>query len=186
MKLRSLFSTATVLAFLAGFAVAFALMKLEMNARFDFLSKTAVARSLINQAVPELRRELFTRWMDVAKSNPTFSTIPKELLYPEAFVGNQGSSEAQAGDYFGSDHSWRVCLSQPHLSAETDFSQIPFKLQYDKRIDVEIICSRPCSLFSRQTSVKIVDKGAPDDASFLQRLDVGFSGAGIPCNIVRD
>jgi hypothetical protein len=94
-SLRSMFVLTTI------FVVLCALVKCEVDARRTFSETSDTVRSVLAKVVPEVERELYDRWLRDARANPTFSSLEKELLRPDVFVGRYGSSETNfSGLYF--------------------------------------------------------------------------------------
>jgi len=179
-SLRTLFVVTTLCAVIA------AGVKCERDASREFVAKEVAVASALKVLLPAFDRELFQKWQkDERLNNPTYVMWEHEMsiaawIYPGvAMISEAGSGEFWSPRYFGSSHEWRIVRSTDSIS--TDYSKWNAKSREEQvnRVKVTITCTRPCSLISRATFLRIVDNGAPDNKLLIEPLTAALDRAGV-------
>jgi hypothetical protein len=177
---RPQFGLKTALVVTAILSVGCALVKYEHDADANF----AIAMTTINGALkriePEADEALYQHWLQEVQSNPTYAA---NQWSSRMVVDNAGSEEGAISEYFGSSKDWHVIKNLP--SPKIDFSRMPINSS-KKHIDVEVICSRPWSVVSRQTSIQIIERPAPDNSLITDPLTAELQKAGVQFEVVKE
>jgi len=166
-------------------AVIAAIVKCETDARRNFAAKVAIVDAALGKTVPEVENQLYDGWVRKTRLvNPTVaaweremkSRVSKEERVAESVYRN-GKVNRET-DKFGYSCEWTIIRSMDSIL--TDYSTQPFVNPKDViHIDVKVICSRPCSLISRTTSVTIEAHPAPDNKMLIDRLQAELDQAGV-------
>jgi len=181
MSRRWQFTLKTALVVTTLCAVACALWRCEVDARKRFEETTAAVDRTLSKLLPGLDKELTDRWLRKAQSDAAASS----LRTPNGpIVGSQADRSHIALGYFGSSRLWTVARWTP--SADSNLSSLRVDGLREARVVVEITCSRPWSLVSRVTTVRIADRGAPDNALLLDPLKAELDRNGMPYTVLAD
>lgn len=172
------FTLRTALIVTALCAVACALWKCEDVAQKGFEERVAIVGSILQKLQPQLDKGVDERWLQRARSNATFSAWEKQR---PPIVTNRSTGEGTALGYFGTSHSW----SYERATLRTDFDATNLYLHgpQETRVNIEITCSRCWSLISRVTTVRIDDRGPPDNALLLDPLKAELDRNKIPYSV---
>jgi len=178
LRSRPQFGLKTALAVMAILSIGCALVKYEHDANANFTVAGAAVRGALTKVAPETAETLFRRWQQEVQSNPTYAA---NHWGSHMVVDNLGG-ETTIADYFGSSHDWHYVLTIP--SGTADFSRLPIR-PTENRIDVDVICSRPWSVLSRQTSIQIIEHPAPDNSLFTDPLKAELEQAGMQFEVIK-
>ncbi len=175
---RPQFSLKAALIAVAVLSVVCGMVKFEHDAQATFSVTVTVVKEALQRVEAGADEELYQRWLRDVKSNPTYAANEWSSHMVD---GNGGSADGAENGYFGSSTYWSCVRTLP--SSNADFSRLPLEPS-DTHIDVQVFCSRPWSVLSRQTSIQIIEHAAPDNSLFIDRLKDELGKAGMQFDVI--
>lgn len=177
-SLRAVFAVSFLVAILCS------LIKCEMDARSEFERTAEAAQNAVAAIEHDADERLYDYWLDKAKRNLSLSRFVDSGFGNRDLVGCTSGRGSSYWRLYPLGAETRCWIRKELLSPDTDFSKTPWEAEYNfLAIDLHVVCSRPWSVLSRNTSVTLEVHQAPENELLLSRLKAQLDKAGVAYDV---